>query len=101
MQTPPIFKRDFRNEESEKDKEIRLTRDSFVTAETKAAAPDRKKISDLKQSFNGMLEEIKLGEITEQELIQQLQQLRKQLAGYHGGRRKTRRIHKRKRSQRR
>jgi hypothetical protein len=38
-----------------------------------------------------MLEEIEIGEITEEELIQQLQQLRKQLLSYHGGRRKTRR----------
>jgi regulator of replication initiation timing len=70
---------------------ITETRQAFQTAEEKAAKTEQKKISDLKKSFNGMIEENKDGEVSDAELLSSLKNMRTQLATYHGGRRKTRR----------
>jgi hypothetical protein len=70
---------------------ITETRQAFQTAEEKAAKTEQKKISDLKKSFNGMIEENKDGEVSDAEFLSSLKNMRTQLATYHGGRRKTRR----------
>jgi hypothetical protein len=68
------------------------TRKAFQTAEEKAAKTEQKKISDLKKSFEGMIEENKDKEISDSEFLNSMQNMRTQLASYHGGRRrKTRR----------
>lgn len=84
--------------ENHKEKEIRLTKEAFSLAEEKASKPDKQKISDLKQSFEGAIEENKEDELSDQDFIQLLQNMRNQLRGYHGGGHKTKkkRSHKRK-----
>lgn len=86
-----------------KEEEIRLTKEEFSLAEEKASKPDKQKISVLKQSFEGAIEENKKSELSDQDFIELLKNMRKQLGGYHGGGHKTKkkRSHKRKTHRRR
>jgi hypothetical protein len=71
---------------------IAETRKAFQTAEENAGKPKQKDISTSKKSFEGMIEENKDGEISDAEFLSSLENIRRQLASYLGGRRrKTRR----------